>query len=257
MYTKTMNFNNKKVMISGASRGIGEGIAYTFAAHGANLVLLDLEIQQEQLQKVKGSLEAEFNVEVANYSMDLTKYEQIERVVKQINEEQGEIDILINNAGTNNYCDATQVTEQIWDSIVDLNLKGTFFLTQQVAIASLLRREGIVVSIASQHGVIGNTKRAPYCASKGGIVNMTKALAYEWAKYNVRVNCVSPTFVITESNKAMLQESAFKRKALNQIPLKRYATPEDVAYAVLFLASEMATMITGHNILVDGGWTSI
>lgn len=257
MYTKNLDFKGKKVMISGASRGIGEGIAYAFAARGADLILLDIEIQQEQLQDVQKKLQILFNVKVVNYSMDLRNHEQIEEVVQQIIDEQGEIDILINNAGTNNYCDATQVTEKIWDDIVDLNLKGTFFLTQQVAIASLLKRQGNVVSIASQHGVVGNIKRVPYCASKAGVLNMTKALAFEWAKYNVRVNCVSPTFVMTENNKVMLQEGTFRRKALNQIPLKRYATPEDVAYAVLFLASEMATMITGHNILVDGGWTSI
>ena len=147
------------------------------------------------------------------------------------------------------------LSEDEWDKVVDINMKGTFLMSQGIAKFMIKNNKGIIINIASQHGEVGNVKRAAYCASKAGIINMSRSLAIEWAKYNIRVNCVSPTFVIHDKNESYLKQPAVSKKLLKSIPLGSYCTPKDVADSVLFLASPMARLITGHNLLVDGGYT--
>lgn len=253
---KDIDFNDKCVMITGAAGALGRVLACMFAERNANLVLTDLKHKYDKIDNLKHELEEKFNVKVYCLVLDNTNCKMIEDVILELEEKNIEIDILVNNAGKNYFCDAIDVDENSWDSIVDVNLKGTFFLTKEIAKYSIIRREGNVICISSQHGVVGNTERAPYCASKGAIINLVRALAIEWAKYNVRVNCVSPTFIKSEGNEVILNSHKFIRNYLNNIPLKRYATPRDVSESVLFLASTMASMITGHNLIVDGGWTA-
>ena len=143
------------------------------------------------------------------------------------------------------------------DKAYGANLKGIFFLTQAIANHSLIKKRGTIVNISSQHGIVGNDSRAHYCASKAGIIGLTKALASEWAKYKVRVNCVSPTFIITEKNSSYLNSPYSRQVNLNKIPLGEYALPEDVSNGIIFLISSNARMITGHNLVIDGGYTII
>jgi 2-deoxy-D-gluconate 3-dehydrogenase len=128
-------------------------------------------------------------------------------------------------------------------------------MCQNIGRLMVTARTGSIVNIASQHGIVGNDMRAPYCASKAGVINLARELALEWAKYNIRVNCVSPTFVMTEKNKKMLTDNINFKKTLTSIPMGRYCTPLDVAQSVLFLSSPLASLITGHNLVVDGGYT--
>ncbi|GHU49194.1 short-chain dehydrogenase [Clostridia bacterium] len=247
----------KTIVITGASRGIGLCIAKKFAANGANLVLTDIEIQLETLRIESEILQNIYDVEILRQELDVLDIAQIKNVICNAVEAFGTIDVLVNNAGTNIFNPAITLTEEQWDMVLDINLKGAFFMMQEAAKVMIKQRIGSIINISSQHGLVGNELRAPYCASKAGLINLSRALATEWAKYNIRVNSVAPTFVLTENNESLLNDTGFIRHNLTKIPLKRYAIPEDVANAVYFLSSNESSMITGHCLSVDGGWTAI
>jgi 2-deoxy-D-gluconate 3-dehydrogenase len=165
--------------------------------------------------------------------------------------------LLVNNAGINVPRLALDVAEEDWDRVIDVNLKGAFFMAQAVAKAALLPQgSGKVINIASQNGVVGMHHRAAYCSSKAGLVNLTRVLALEWAQYRINVNAVGPTFIDTLLTRPMFADPAFRDEVLRNIPLGRIGRPEDVVGAVVFLASPASDMVTGHTLLVDGGWTA-
>ena len=170
----------------------------------------------------------------------------------------GRIDILVNNAGVNVPKLAVDVTEADWDRVLDVDLKGVFFTTQAVAKKAMIPQGGgKVVNIASQMGVVGYVYRAAYCSAKAGVINLTRVLAFEWAKHKINVNSVAPTFVETPLTRPMFEDKAFKDDVLSRIPLGRLGKPEDVVGSVVYLSSAAADMVTGHTLLVDGGWTAI
>ena len=152
---------------------------------------------------------------------------------------------------------AFDVTEEEWDSVLDVNLKGLFFTSQRVGRVMRDRKHGRVINIASQNGVVGYYKRAAYCSSKGGVVNLTRVLALEWASCGINVNAVGPTFTLTPLTQSTFDDPELRRDIESRIPVGRVGRPEDVTGAVVFLASPAADMITGHTLLVDGGWTTI
>lgn len=167
----------------------------------------------------------------------------------------GGLDILVNNAGVNIPQPALEVTEEAWDTVLDTNLKGAFFTAQ--AAATLMReRGGRIVNVASQNGVVAYPRRAAYCSAKAGMVNLTRLLAIEWAPHRILVNAVAPTFIETELTQVTLADPELRADILSRIPLGHLGVPDDVAAAVVFLASDEARMITGHTLLVDGGWTA-
>jgi len=168
----------------------------------------------------------------------------------------GRIDILVNNAGVNIPRPALEVTEEDWDGVLDINLKGLFFTAQKTALA-MKNGGGRIINIASQNGVVGYYRRAAYCASKAGVVNLTRVLAIEWAPLGITVNAVGPTFVVTPLTQSTWDDPAMREDLLKRIPLGRVGVPEDVVGAVVFLASPAASLITGHTLLVDGGWTAL
>lgn len=254
-----MDFKEKYVVITGSSGRIGSSLAEEFADKGANLILLDHPDAHKNL-KLAQVLNDKYSGNILPYTLDITNPKEIIECMVQLKQSIPQIDILVNNAGTNSFVPAMQVTEEIWDQIIDVNLKGAFFISQQVASWMITKKRGVIVNIASQHGVVGNLNRSPYCASKSGLINLTRALASEWAKYQIRVNSVSPTFVHDindELNNTYLTSVKAKREYLSKIPLRKYATPMDVVNAVLYLSSGMAKMVTGHNLVVDGGWTAV
>ncbi|WJH33699.1 SDR family oxidoreductase [Paenibacillus sp. CC-CFT747] len=163
----------------------------------------------------------------------------------------------MNNAGINTAKPSLEVTENDWDRVVDTNLKGTFFCSQRAGGYMIPRREGTIINMVSQMAFVGYYDRAAYCSSKGGAVQLTKALAVEWAPHNIRVNAIAPTFVETEMTACMLSNPAFRQDVMSRIPLGRTPVPADIANAVLFLASGMANFVTGETLRVDGGWTAI
>ncbi|QWG69106.1 glucose 1-dehydrogenase [Bacillus mycoides] len=253
-----LEFKGKCVVITGAAGKIGRRMVEEFAKRGAYLIILDLN--KEALFELKEKLNAIYPHPVITVQVDIRDPEQVKRAFENIRKEVNSVDILINNAGVNNFSPALQITEDIWNNIIDVNLKGAFFVSQQCATAMVAGKGGVIINIASQHGVVGNINRAAYCASKAGLINLTRALSVEWAKFNIRVNSISPTFVHDETdslNNQYLTSTTIKREFLSKIPLRRYAKPEDVVNATLYLASDMANMITGHNLVIDGGWTAI
>jgi len=250
-----MNFhlNNKVAIVTGASSGIGLGCAELLAASGAKVAMIarNLERLKEATRIVqKKGISKE-------YQLDVSDIAAINPTVSKIREELGEIDILVCSAGISIYKLAHEFTEADWDSILSINTKGLFFCNQAVAVQSMIpRKVGAIVNIASQMGLVGGQKRTIYCASKGGVIQLTRAEAIDWAPYNIRVNAVAPTFVSTAMTEKTLSEPEIRAWVMNNILFDRLVTADEVAAAVCFLVSDEAAMITGTTLPIDGGWTA-
>jgi 2-deoxy-D-gluconate 3-dehydrogenase len=189
--------------------------------------------------------------------MDVTQVASVYEGIDCVADEFGCLDLLVNNAGLNIPQEVFDVDEASWDDVIDTNLKGTFFSTQAAARHMAARGEGgRIINIASQAGVVGIEERSAYGASKGGVVLLTKVLAIELAQHGITVNAVAPTFVATELTRSTLEDPQWRERILSRIPLGRVGEVEDVVAATVYLASPAASMVTGHTLLVDGGWTA-
>ncbi len=244
---------DRVVIVTGAGRGLGRAIAAGVAEAGAHVVALsrtqaEIEATARAVRKLGRKALA--------IEADVTRLSDIDRAVERTLGEFGRIDVLVNNAGKNITQLAVDVTEEAWDSVMDLNLKATFFFSQRAGRVMIERRSGRIVNITSQMSQVGYYRRSAYCASKGGIAQLTKVLAVEWAQYGINVNCVAPTFVETAMTAPMFADPAFREDVLRRIPLGKLAQPEDVVGAVVYLASPAANFVTGHTLLVDGGWVA-
>ncbi|MGI8317174.1 SDR family NAD(P)-dependent oxidoreductase [Halobacillus mangrovi] len=248
------DLKGKHVIVTGGSKGIGKDIAIEFAKLGACVVITGRD--ESALIKTTNELR---RLSSPHYYVvaDMRKASKVIQMVDEAAGLMGGIDILVNNAGVNLPKSALEVTEEDWDSMIDTNLKGSFFCSQQTGRYMLKQKKGKIINIVSQMAFVGYFKRTPYCASKGGAVQLTKSLAVEWAPHHINVNAVAPTFIETELTKQMLEDPSFREDVINRIPLGKLARPSDVTGAVLYLASNMADLITGETIKVDGGWTAI
>ena len=242
------------VVVTGGSKGIGKDIALTFAELGANVAISGRN--QETLEATLEELRAH-NPNCIAVAGDLSNINEVRKLIDTAAAEFGTIDVLVNNAGVNIAKPAMDVTEADWDTVLDLNLKSAFFASQAAAKYMLAQKSGRIINIASQMAFVGYIKRAAYCSSKGGMVQMTKALAVEWAKQGIRVNAVAPTFVETEFTEKQFEDVAFKEDVNNRILLDGLSQPKDTSGAVLYLASNLSNFVTGETIKVDGGWTAI
>ena len=248
------HLEGKLVVVTGASKGIGRGLAHIIAAEGATVALAARDV--EALQVVKETIVSEGG-KAYTFALDLRRVDSIRSCFARIEAELGCIDILVNNAGMGNPIPAEDITEEDWDWMMDLNLKGTFFCCQEAGKRMLKQGKGRIVNISSQASVVAIPHEAVYCASKGGLNMLTKTLAAEWSGRGVTVNAVGPTFVYTPGTAERLDDPLFLASILSKIPRGRVATIEDVASAVLYLASDGADMVTGTLLLVDGGWTAL
>jgi NAD(P)-dependent dehydrogenase (short-subunit alcohol dehydrogenase family) len=241
------------VLVTGGSKGIGRGIAEYLGRHAAKVVLTSRA--EETAASVAHELRS-LGVDATGCGLEVGDTASIDELTERVWSDHGGATLLVNNAGTNIPEPALEVSEASWDTVQSANLKGTFFMSQAVA-----RRwiedgsSGAIVNIASQAGLVAIDKRAAYCSSKAGVINLTRELALEWAPHGIRVNAVAPTFVSTPMTEPMLADTAFRDKVMSMIPLGRVALPEEVAAATLFLASEAAGLVTGHTLVIDGGWT--
>lgn len=238
----------KIAIVTGAARGIGRAIALKFAQEGANIAFTDLVVNDDAK-----SLEKEIvalGVKGKAYASDASKYDETEKVVEEILKDFGTIDILVNNAGITMDTLLMRMTEQQWDTVINVNLKSVFNFTKVVQKTLLKNRSGSIINISSVVGVGGNAGQANYSASKAGIIGFTKSIAQEIGSRNVRCNALAPGFIITEMT-AKLPEDV-KKQWEDQIPLKRGGTPEEVAKAALFLASDLSSYISGQVINVCG-----
>ena len=249
----------KVALVTGTGSGIGQAAAIALAAAGARLVITELPDRLGNAESTREMI-ANNGGEAVVTPLDVTSLESIQVAVDAASEAcDGRIDILVNNAGINVPQMAFDVTENAWDRVIDVNLKGVFFMAQ--AVGRLMRDQspagGSIINMASQMGLVGYVRRAAYCSSKAGVVNLSRVLAFEWAEHGIRVNAVCPTFVETPLTRPMFEDAEFKADVFSRIPLGRLAIPEDIAAAVVFLAGPGASMITGHALAVDGGWTAV
>jgi len=249
-----MDLTNKIAIITGARRGMGKTHAITLAKAGVKVVVAD--ISEEDCQKVVDEIK-EQGGQALSIKCDVTKKEEVEEMVRKTVEEFGKVDILVNNAGICQFKPFLELTEEEWDRTLDINLKGYFLCAQTAAKEMVKQKSGVIVNVASvamgQVGV-GMATIAHYCASKGGIVAMTEALAVELAPYNIRVNAVAPGMIETPMIDTVKQDPKQMEAMLTRVPMGRAGKPEEVSNLVLFLASDESSYITGSTIVVDGGW---
>ena len=246
------DLSGKVAIVTGAGRGMGYHIALALARYGADLVVCSRTVSE--LEKVGAEIE-KLGRRVLVQKMDVTNIPEIHSMVEAAVKTFGRIDLLVNNAGINIPQWAEEVTEEAWDRVFDINLKGTFFCAQAVGKVMIRQKSGKIINISSQSGSVGLIMRSAYCASKGGLNLLTKVLALEWAKHNILVNAIAPTFLETPMTKPMLEKKEFHDYVMGNILLGRLARFEDVTGAVIYLASEASNMVTGHVLLIDGGWT--
>ena len=249
-----MNFSleNKIVVITGASRGIGQAAAIKLAEAGADVAIAsrklpDLEKVAEEVRKTGRKCQP--------IAAHIGKMEDINNLVKRVLEEFGRIDILVNNAATNpNMAPAIDVDERTWDSVMNLNLKGLFFLGQAVAKVMRGKGGGKIINVASVAGITPDILPI-YSISKAGVIMVTKVMAQQWAPYNIRVNAIAPGLTKTRFSEALWKNPDILQMAMNRTPMARPAEPEEMAGAIIYLASDASSYVTGQVIPIDGGMT--
>jgi 3-oxoacyl-[acyl-carrier protein] reductase len=241
-------FEGKVALITGAARGIGQAIAVKLASEGADIAICDLQVDwlEETAKKV-----TDLGREVKCYAADVSDSATVQQVVEQAQKDWGHIDVLVNNAGITKDNLIARMSEEDWDAVLNVNLKGTFLFTKAVSRIMMKQRSGSIVNVASIIGLIGNAGQCNYSASKAGVIALTKSAAKELAKRNVRANAVAPGFIQTAMTDKLPED--VRVKMLEAIPMARFGQPEDVAETVSFLASDAASYVTGQVLTVCGG----
>jgi len=247
------DLSDKVALVTGAAKGLGRACALALANAGANigLGLRDANSAEDLEQEIKA-----MGRKVIRLQMDVASLEEINKSVDLVVKEFGKLDILVNNVGVAPDNPAEKVTEEDFDYTINLNLKGTFFTSQAAGKQMIKQGFGRIINMSSQAGFIALNDESIYCMTKAGINHLTKNLASEWAKYNINVNAVAPTFIETPGTEPWLKDEDFRQGVLDRIPLGRIGKPMEVAGAVVFLASDAASLITGDIMLIDGGWTT-
>lgn len=240
---------NQNVIITGASRGIGRGIAEIFAEHGAN-VAFTFSSSEGPAMELQSELEAK-GVKAKAYKSNAGSFEESEKLVTSVLEDFGSIDVLINNAGITKDNLLMRMGEEDFDSVIEINLKSVFNMTKAVQRTMLKARKGSIINMSSVVGVKGNAGQANYAASKAGMIGFTKSIALELGSRNIRCNAIAPGFIETEMTNRL--DEKVVQGWRDAIPLKRGGTPADVANACLYLASDLSTYVTGQVLNVDGG----
>jgi NAD(P)-dependent dehydrogenase (short-subunit alcohol dehydrogenase family) len=251
--SERLQFENKKIIVTGSNQGLGQEIALNFAKQGASLVLADIICPEETAKLAK-----QLGSPCLSLQTDVSDEDSVKRMVEKALCQFGEIDILVNNAGVGQSGSAPSEDCSIeeWDRIIKINLRGTFLCSKSVGKQMIRRGGGSIINIASTAGLNGIPRVAAYCASKAGVILLTKSLALEWAKHNVRVNAVAPHYLETELTKGVRASEKIFHGIIRQIPMGRFGMPGEILGAVSLLASSASSYITGTVIVVDGGFSA-
>lgn len=245
----------KTAIVTGASRGIGEAIAKGFARAGADLVLVSRNIAalEELAKEING-----FGRKALPIAADIGDPEAIQRTIDRTLEVFARFDILVNNAGISPVLKkAEEVTLKEWEEIVRVNLTGTFLFCQAAGRVMIQQGAGKIINMVSVGAVVGFQRQIAYCATKGGILELTKVLAIEWARHNIQVNAIGPAYLETELTKGMRESKIISENLLRRTPMGRFGKPEEIVGAALYLASDASSYVTGQTLFVDGGWLAL
>jgi NAD(P)-dependent dehydrogenase (short-subunit alcohol dehydrogenase family) len=243
----------RTALVTGAAVGLGRAIALALARDGFELAIADRDVRglDEVSREING-----FDGRALTVALDLTSEESIRKGFQIAADEFGRIDLLVNNAGVTVHKPAVELTWSDWDLVIDVNLKGSFFMSQMFGRHLMAAGSpGSIVNVGSTHGLVGFADRSVYGISKAGVIHMTKMLAVEWAGKGIRVNAIAPGTVLTPSRAQLLDDPEARQRMLDRIPLGRFPTAEEIAAAVVYLSSSAAASITGHTLVLDGGTT--
>jgi NAD(P)-dependent dehydrogenase (short-subunit alcohol dehydrogenase family) len=250
MLSTECDLPGKVAIVTGGSRGLGKAMAIGLATAGAHIVVCDVLDTKETVDIIQN-----LGRESLGLNVDITNSADIKMMVKKTLDKFHTIDVLVNNAGIAKAHAAETMTEEDWNKVLAVNLTGAFLCAQRVGTQMIQQKQGRIINIASIAGILGSGQSAAYCASKAGMILLTKTLAIEWGKYGINVNAICPGIFQTDMTENYIKDSEFTQKVKTRIPLGRYARPEELMGAVVFLASNASTYVTGHTLIVDGGWT--
>jgi NAD(P)-dependent dehydrogenase (short-subunit alcohol dehydrogenase family) len=251
MVSSDFDLSGKVAIVTGGSRGLGKAMALGLAQSGAHIVICDLLDTKETVSQIQ-----QLGQESIGLKVDVTRSNDVEMMVKKTIDTFQTIDILVNNAGIEKGQVTEKMTEEDWKKTLDVNLTGEFLCAKAVGKQMIQQKHGRIINIASVAGILGSTQSAAYCASKAGIILLTKTLAIEWGKHGINVNAICPGIFRTDMTENYIKDSGFAQMITARIPLGRYARPEELIGTVVFLASNASSYITGHTLIVDGGWTA-
>lgn len=243
------DISGKNAIVTGASRGLGSALAIGLAKAGVNLALVSRTIPTDFIQELQS-----LNVRVIGYSFDFSNPSRIPELVENIYQDFEEVDILVNNAGAQRRSDSVDFSEEDWDYVINVNQKSVFLMCREVGRHMVKAGHGKIINMASLLSFQGGYRVPAYAASKGAVMQFSKSLANEWAKFNVNVNCIAPGYMLTEMNTALVNDPVRSEQILVRIPAGRWGDPEDLVGAALFLASPASDYVHGITLPIDGGW---
>lgn len=248
---ETFSLRGKVAIVTGATRGLGYAMAKALAKAGADLVVVsrkmnDCEMVAKEIETMGKS--------ALPVTADLRNVSSINTLVEKSINKYHKIDILINNAGAAVTKPPEEIEESEWDFVMDLNLKGAFFMAQKVGKQMIKQRSGKIINIASVFGLVGDGNIISYCASKGGLLQMTRSMALAWARYNILVNAIAPGYIETDINKEVLKQEKVYNYLMRNIPVRRLGTVNDLIGTVVYMSSSATDYMTGQTVVIDGGW---
>ena len=252
MDLRVFSLEGKVALVTGASKGLGRAMSRGLAKAGAELALVARN--EEDLRETQAEMES-LGQKARYFTTDILDRNRVQETVSAVLDEFGRVDILVNNAGVNVRKPVLELTEEDWDWVVDTNLKGYFLMTQAVAPHMIANKYGKIINMASILGTIALPSQLAYCSSKGGIMQMTKVMAVEWAQHHINVNAIGPTYFDTPLVQPVKNDPERYQFIVNRTPMGRFGKPEELEGVVVFLASSASDFITGQTIFVDGGWT--